>query len=134
VDARDPSNPYESPLESSAGPSIAEKDARTWAMLCHLAGLAGYAVPFGHIFGPLAVWLIKKNDHPMIDDAGKEAVNFQISWTIYMAIAAALILALIGFVLLPLLAILHLVFMVIASIKTSNGEEYRYPMIIRFLQ
>jgi len=58
------------------------KDDRTWAMLCHLSGLAGYVVPFGNIFGPLIIWLIKRDQSWFVDDQGKEALNFQISWAI----------------------------------------------------
>jgi uncharacterized Tic20 family protein len=29
------------------------KDDRTWAMLCHIAGLAGYVIPLGNIFGTI---------------------------------------------------------------------------------
>ena len=39
-----------------------DSQARTWAMLCHLASLAGMVgVPFGNVVGPLIVWLIKRD-------------------------------------------------------------------------
>jgi hypothetical protein len=34
------------------------------AMLCHLVGLTGFIIPFGHILGPLIVWMIGKSDSP----------------------------------------------------------------------
>ncbi len=55
-----------------------EKDARTWAMLCHIGAFAGYIIPFGHIIAPLVIWLIKKDESPFVDDQGKESLNFQI--------------------------------------------------------
>ena len=36
------------------------KDEQNWAMICHLAALSGFIIPFGNVFGPLIVWLIKK--------------------------------------------------------------------------
>lgn len=112
---------------------LSEKDARTWAMLCHLSSLAGYVIPFGNIFGPLLVWQLKKNEHPLIDTQGKESLNFQISFTIYMVVAAASIFCVVGIVLLPALAIAEVVFVIIASIKANNGEDYRYPLTIRMI-
>ncbi|MEW6113824.1 MAG: DUF4870 domain-containing protein, partial [Thermodesulfobacteriota bacterium] len=60
------------------------KQATNWGMLCHLSALLGLVlISFGHILGPLVVWLFKKNDDPFIDEQGKESLNFQISMTIY---------------------------------------------------
>ena len=32
-----------------------DNDAKTWGMLCHLAGFAGYVMPFANIFAPLVI-------------------------------------------------------------------------------
>lgn len=48
-------------------------------------------------------------------------------------IAAILCLVLIGIPILILLYILNIVFVIVASIKASEGTLYRYPMTIRFL-
>jgi uncharacterized Tic20 family protein len=65
---------------------------------------------------------------------GKEAVNFQISMLIYNCIAAVFCLVLIGFLFLAILWVLNAVLCIIAAIKASDGEFYRYPMTIRFIQ
>ena len=52
------------------------REARKWAALCHavaLVGLVGNGI--GFLLGPLVVWLIKKEDHPFIDEQGKEALK-----------------------------------------------------------
>ena len=111
-----------------------DKQIRTWAMLCHLTALLGFiGIPFGHLLGPLVVWLVKKNDDPSIDEQGKESLNFQISMTIYGIIAMFLILILIGIPLLIGLGIADVILVVIASVKISNGEPYRYPLTIRLI-
>jgi len=46
------------------------KDERTWGMFCHLSALAGYLIPFGHLIGPLFVWLIKRDEFPVVADQG----------------------------------------------------------------
>lgn len=112
-----------------------EKEARTWAMLCHLGGLGVYVIPtIGHILAPLIIWLIKKDESPLVDDQGKESLNFQISLTIYAIIAGLLTLVVIGFILLIALGIFDLIVVIIAAVKANSGEKYRYPLCIRFIK
>lgn len=120
--------------EQISGNTETNKDARMWAMLCHLAALSGYVSGLGFIVGPLVIWLIKKNEFSFVNEHGKEAVNFQISMFIYAIIAALLIMACIGIVLLPLVGVVDLIFLIIASMKANNGESYRYPLTIRFIK
>ncbi len=112
-----------------------EKDARMWAMLCHLSGLAGFlGIPFAGIIAPLVIWLIKKEEFPLVEREGKKALNFQISVAIYMIIAFLSLMIVIGVVLVPAVAIFWLVFTIIAAVKTSNGQEFTYPLTITFLK
>ena len=106
---------------------------KTWGMACHLAALAGLVIPFGNIIGPLVVWLMKKNESAFIDDQGKESLNFQISASIYMLVAAMSMFVLIGFILLPIVALATLIMTIIGAIRANNGEQYRYPLTIRFV-
>jgi uncharacterized Tic20 family protein len=103
-------------------------------MACHLSALAGFVVPaFGHVVGPLLVWLIKRGESSEIDAHGKEALNFQISMLIYNLVAGVLCLLLIGFALLAILHILNVVFVILAAVKASEGQMYRYPLTIRLI-
>jgi len=116
-------------------PPNPDKPDRTWDLLCHLLALTGLiGVPLGNILGPLVIWLIKKDQLPSVDAHGKESLNFQISMTIYAIVAAISIFAIIGFVLLPAVIITDLILVIIAAVKASNGEFYRYPLTIRFLK
>lgn len=115
--------------------AMEEKDARTWAMLCHLGGLGVYIIPtVGHIIATLIFWLIKKDESPFVDDQGKEALNFQISITIYALISLLLTLVVIGIILLFAVGIFDLVMIIIAAVKVNGGEKYRYPLCIRFIK
>jgi hypothetical protein len=115
------------------------RDARMWAMICHLAGFA-FLLPvvpgIGSVIGPLIAWLIKKDQYPFVDEQGKEAVNFQITMLIYGIVAALSMLICIGVVLLPAVAIVDIVLIIIAAIKANDGYHYRYPypLIIRFIK
>lgn len=109
-------------------------DQRTFAMLCHIAALAGYVIPFGNIVGPLVMWLIKKAEMPFVDEQGKEALNFQITVSIALIVCIILMFVIIGIFLLPIVGIGSLVLMIIAAVKANGGEHYRYPLTIRFIK
>lgn len=111
------------------------KDARMWASLCHLLGLAVFVIPcVGNIVGPLVVWLLKKDEFKFVDDQGKEAVNFQISISIYLVASLLLMFCGIGFVIAPAVGIFALVMLIIATIKANSGIAYRYPLTIRLIK
>ena len=112
-----------------------DKEARMYGMLCHLTALSMFVgVPFGNIIGPLVIWLLKKNEYSYVDEQGKESLNFQISMTIYMIVSGFMILAAIGLVMLPIVLIADFILIIVASVKVSDGESYRYPLTIRFLK
>ncbi len=114
---------------------VTSSNTRTWLVLCHASALLGIFFHFlGHIFGPLIVWMVKRAESPEIDAHGKESLNFQLSMLIYDAVAVILCFVLIGIPILVLLWILNIVFVIVASIKASEGELYRYPFTIRFIK
>lgn len=126
-------------------PSISipvNNDNRIWLVLCHASALLGFFVPVaGHIVGPLVVWLVKKDESSEVDEHGKESLNFQLSMFIYTSVLGVvvfiLLFVLIGFLLIPLFAVLYvadIVLVIIASLKASEGKLYRYPLTIRLLK
>ncbi|MBT8363541.1 MAG: DUF4870 domain-containing protein, partial [Deltaproteobacteria bacterium] len=64
----------------------------------------------------------------------KESLNFQFSLMIYYFAATLLVLIIIGFLLLAGLFIFNIIIVIIAGIKANDGENYRYPMAIRFFK
>ena len=112
------------------------------AVVMHLLGFSWFVFPFyGNILGPLVLWLIKRGDSSYLDRVGKEVLNFQISFSIYISAAIAvgtvLLIFLIGILFYLLAAaiwVAWVVLMIIGAVKTSNGEEYKYPFTIRLLQ
>ncbi len=103
-------------------------------MFCHLGGLVGLLVGFGHVVAPLVLWLMKRETMPFVDQEGKEAVNFQISVTIYAVIGAILLFACVGAPLLVALGLFDLIVVVMACSDSSSGKGYRYPLCIRFIK
>jgi len=131
------------PPPPTVGPSAEEKQ---WAMFAHLSALvggiltSGWAGSIGCFIGPLVIWLVKKDTMPFVDDQGKEALNFNI--TVGIVFLALLILSIVTFgigliVAVPLwiiIGIAWLVFTIIAAVKASNGERYRYPLTLRLIK
>ncbi|WP_140718891.1 DUF4870 domain-containing protein [Pseudomonas sp. Hp2] len=127
------------PPPVSGVPSAEEKQ---WALFAHISALTGlFTGGIGSIVGPLVIWLIKKDTMPFVDDQGKEALNFNI--TVLIAVVAltivgtVLMVILIGFLfylLAGVVGIAWLVLTIVATIKTSNGESYRYPLTLRLVK
>ena len=104
------------------------KDAKTWAMLCHLLAI------FTGFLAPLIIWLIKKDEDPFVDEHGKEALNFQITVFIAMFVSGILTMVCIGIFLAIAVMAGNIVFCVLATVKANKGEPYRYPVSIRFIK
>lgn len=107
---------------------------RNWAMFCHLSSFASLIIPFGGIIGPLICWTSKRNESSWVDQNGKASLNFQLSIALYTLICIPLMFIIIGFVIFGALLILELVCVIVASVKASKGEEYKYPLMIPFIQ
>src|SRR5207248_9991254 len=121
-------------MEPATTTTSTSASVRTWCIVAHATALFGFLVPVaGHLVGPLIVWLAKRQDSPELDSHGKESMNFQISMLIWKAIAAILIIVLIGIPILILLHILIIIFVIVASIQASEGKLYRYPLAIRLI-
>jgi hypothetical protein len=134
----DGKDPYHDDDQWSHGPPQPPQrksdNIRTWGTFCHLAGLSLLlGIPVGNVIGPLVIWVLKKDESPQVDEHGKDALNFQISWTIWMLVASLSILLLIGAVLLPVTLIAWLVLTIIGTIRASRGEKVSYPLTIQFL-
>jgi uncharacterized protein len=113
---------------------VLSETERNWAMFCHLAGFAGFLVPFGGIIGPLVIWLSKRDDSTWVNENGKASLNFQLSMLLYMILAAPLCLIIIGIPIIMILGTLKIVFIIMGTVKASRGEEFRYPLAIPFIQ
>jgi hypothetical protein len=113
---------------------ILSETERNWSMLCHLSAFAGFFFPFGAIIGPLICWLSKRDESAWVHMNGKASMNFQLSMLLYMVLISPLCIILIGFPILFVILTLKVVCIIIASIKASKGELFRYPLVIPFIQ
>ncbi len=104
------------------------------AALLHLSALLGFIFPFGNILAPLIIWLTQRNKSEFVNQCGKEAINFQISISIYTLVGFILYLLLIGIILVPVIAVFQIVCVAMAAIKTYDNEVFRYPLSFTFIQ
>lgn len=88
---------------------------------------------------PIILWAIWKDKSPRINKIGKNVVNSQISWFIWICIASVisipLIFILIGALTIWIAPALWLLFTIIHILKVANREDdYVMPLTIRFLK
>ncbi|MDY7108158.1 MAG: DUF4870 domain-containing protein [Planctomycetota bacterium] len=120
------------PPAGSAGPPLREEGLsdtdRNYAIAMHLTPLAGFAF-FLLVFAPVALWLIRKDKSAFVDDHGREVVNLLLTTVVFSATVITGIT--VPFVL--IWVVMMLVNLIRGAIAASNGEYFRYPMIIRFI-
>lgn len=104
-----------------------------FAVIAHLGTLINLITGLGFVV-PLVIMLTKGRDSQFVRANAVESLNFQISIIIYAIVSAILALVLIGFVLLLVIALLAFILPIVAAVKTSNGESYRYPITLRLVK
>lgn len=109
-------------------------------MMVHFSALTGYVTFVGFFLGPVIVWILKKEDFPGLDAHFKEAINFQISMLIYLVAAVFIVVVTLGVgvvIALPafaIIGILDVLFPLIAGVQAYEGNNFRYPISIRFVR
>lgn len=129
------------PYGAQPQPPTTSSDDNTWAMASHIGALVAAWFAFGFL-APLVVMLVK-SDSPYVRRHAVESLNFQISLLIYGIGGAvvAFVLALVTFgiallVIVPVAivaVVAALVVIIIATVRASQGEDYRYPLTIRLI-
>jgi hypothetical protein len=119
--------------ERLGGVEDKETQARQWAMFIHLSQFAGFVVPVAGCVAPILLWQLKKDELPGVDVHGKLVVNWMISLIIYVVVSSILCVVLIGIPLVVALGIIAVVFPIVGEIKANNGEVWKYPLTITFL-
>lgn len=101
---------------------------KTLAILVHIGAI------FFSWLAPLIVYLIKKGSGDEFTTANaREALNFQITLVIAYVVCFILSFVLIGIFLLWIVVLANLILCILAAVKASNGETYRYPMTLRLV-
>jgi len=141
----DPSSVPE-PAQPYLALDVIPEEHRTNAVLLHLSPLAAFFLPMlGNVIGALVAWLLLRDRHRVLDEQGRQVVNFQISISLYFLAAAIILipvtfltfgigLVLLGPILLGGLYLLQFVTMILAVVATLEGRPYRYPLSVEFIR
>lgn len=123
----------EAARDAAGGGEAPGAAGRSWIVACHLSALLGYVVPFGHLLGPLAVWLAKRDSLPAVERAGRAALNFQLSFTFYVLVGLFLSFFLIGLGVLLMLVVVHFAAVVHAALRARRGAAAVYPLTLQLI-
>lgn len=126
MDPNPPANDPTAADQATAAATINKQD-RTMAIVCHLLGL----VTTGTVIAPLIVWLIMRGSSPFVDFHGKQAVNLNLTVLIcYMMSFALYSIFCLGPVVAVATFVVHIIFAIVASIKSAQGVYYVIPAAI----
>jgi uncharacterized Tic20 family protein len=107
----------------------AKGNEKIWSMLSHLSTFLGV----GFIL-PLVVYLAMRKESEYVACNAREALNFHISLLIYALCCVPLVFIVVGIPLLIMIGVGSLVFAIIAAVKASDGQCYRYPLTLRLVK
>ncbi len=108
-------------------------DEKSFIALMHISQLAGLFVPVAGFTLPIVMWATN-SDNALIDEHGKNILNWLISLLIYSLVSAILIFAVVGLFLLFILVVLSIVFPIIGAVNAGNDKVWNYPLTIRFVK
>jgi uncharacterized protein len=135
---------------------------RNWAMAAHLTALVAIAgLPFGHVLGPLVVYLIKGHESEFVAEHARASLNYQITVSLFFIVAIIVAIGIVFGVFLPMSAtsptsrepglsffilwaaciiglllvlLFSVIFIIMGTAAASAGRPYTYPFAIRFLR
>ncbi|WP_306814965.1 DUF4870 domain-containing protein [Microbacterium jiangjiandongii] len=117
--------PYGAPY----GPvPLGPADEKMWATFIHVGGIFFGFVP------ALIGYLALRDRGPFVRAHAATALNFQLTVLIAMIAGMVLLFVLVGAFVLLAAAVVDLIFSIIAAIKASQGQWYRYPLTITFVR
>ena len=131
-------SPQEEPRLSRVpmGGGMSAQDERTWSMIAHLSVLLSLVTGIGGPIAALVIWLVYKDRSQRVAFHALQSLWYQVAWAVILfvgwSITFILMFVLIGFLLVPVMAIASLVpfaHQCYAAYKVYQGVDYRYPVI-----
>jgi hypothetical protein len=104
--------------------------------VAHFGGAAGAFIGAGCSgwIAPLVALLVRGNQSPTVRAHAVAALNFQLLWSIIAIVGWILTCIVIGFFVGIAAWLIATIIGVIAGVKASNGEAYRYPMTMSLIK
>ena len=92
-----------------------------------LAALSHASALFASFFGPILFLLLADADDELVKRNAKNSLNFQIVVFVALVVAILLSFVFIGLLLLPIVGVVDLVLVLVATVKANDGAVYSYP-------
>lgn len=138
-----PESPAGPPSWQSPGPdgpghgpaaTAPTSEETAWALSAHIGSLVAAWFALG-LLAPLAVLLLRGGSSAFVRRHAVESLNFQISLLIYIIAGVVLVVVTLGLGLLVVvpLAVAALVVVILATMRASRGQDYRYPLTLRLV-
>jgi uncharacterized Tic20 family protein len=115
---------------------MSAQDERTWSIIAHLSILLCLISAIGGPVAALIIWMVYKDRSQKVAFHALQSFWYQVAWIVILSVGWAitfiLMFVLVGFLLIPVMAIVSIVPFVhqcYAAYKVSQGVEYRYPII-----
>src|SRR5829696_8472021 len=115
---------------------ISAQEERTWSVLSHLSMFLNLFTGFLGPVAALIIWLVYKDRSQKVAFHAMQSLWYQVAWLVILSlgwfITYILMFVLVGFLLIPVMAIASFVPFVhqcYAAYKVSQGVDYRYPVI-----
>ena len=115
---------------------MSAQDERTWSVLAHLSMFLNLFTGFLGPVAALIIWLVYKDRSEKVAFHALQSMWYQIGWLVILAVGwtvtGLLTMILIGFLLIPVMAIVSVVPFVhagYAAYRVSEGDEYRHPIV-----
>lgn len=121
-----PNQPPQYPAYAAPQP-MSPADEKLWATLVHVGGI------FFGFLPALIGYLVLKDRGPFVRAQTGTALNFQLTMLIAEVAGYILMLVFVGFLIVPAVYVIRIVFSIIAAVRANRGEWYTYPLSIRFV-
>lgn len=127
---------YETKGQSGGTVLQSAGDERAWGALAHLSIFVNLVTGFLGPVAALVIWLVYREKSREVSFHALQSMWYQIAWVVILtagwAITGILTLIIIGFLLMPFMALLTIVPFVhsaYAAYRVGKGHEFRYPVI-----
>jgi uncharacterized Tic20 family protein len=126
--------------DANQGVTSAQEE-KTWSVLAHLSIFLNLFTGFLGPVAALVIWMVYRDRSPRVAFHALQSMWYQIGWLVLLGVGWAftglLMMIVIGFLLVPVMALLTLVPFVHASYaayKLSRDADYRYPFVADLIE
>src|ERR671916_517519 len=121
--------------------AMSAQEEKSWSILAHLSVFLNLFTGFLGPVAALVIWLVYRDRSPKVAFHALQSMWYQVAWLVLLGIGWAftglLMLILIGFLLVPVMALLTLVpfaHAAYAAYKVSQGSDYRYLFVADLIE